>query len=65
MTQAFLEPTIIDNNNVHLFLKAISKKGIEKVKKADEERKKRKKELDKILNNRISIKEIMEKYIDE
>ena len=58
MTQAFLEPTIIDENNVKYFLKALSKEHIEKVKKIDEELKKRKSELDKIININPSKEEI-------
>jgi len=45
MTQAFLEPTIIDNSNIDLFLKAFSKESIEKVKKIDKEMKKFDREL--------------------
>jgi len=61
MTQAFLEPTIINKNNIHLFLKAFSSESIEKVKKADESRKKRKSELDKIIQNK-SIEDIIRYY---
>ncbi len=61
MTQAFLEPTIINKNNIHLFLKAFSSESIEKVKKADESRKKRKSELNKIIQNK-SIEDIIRHY---
>jgi len=65
MTQAFLEPTIIDNSNIDLFLKAFSKESIEKVKKIDKEMKKFDRELEEMKTNRIPLEEIMEKYKDE
>ena len=55
MTQAFLEPTIIDKSNIDLFLKAISKESIEKVKKID-------KELKEMQKEKIPVEEIMQKY---
>ena len=66
MTQAFLEPTYITEENVHLFLKAISPEAIEKVKKIDEGfRKKLKKEIEEMEKNKIPVEKIMEKYINE
>jgi len=65
MTQAFLEPTIIDKSNIDLFLKAISKESIEKVKKIDKEREKRKDEIEAMMTNRLPVEEIMKKYLDE
>ena len=67
MTQAFLESTVIDKNNIHLFLKAISPEAIGKVKKVDEKRKKEKAELFKMVNlnpSKEEIDKIMEKYKD-
>jgi len=66
MTQAFLEPTYITEENLHLFLKAISPEAIEKVKKIDEGfRKKLKKEIEEMEKNKIPVEKIMEKYINE
>ena len=62
MTQAFLEPTIIDKSNIDLFLKAISKESIEKVKKIDKEREKLNKELEAMQKNKLPVEEIMKKY---
>ena len=66
MTQAFLEPTYITKENLHLFLKAISPEAIEKVKKIDEGfRKELKKEIEEMEKNKIPLEKIMEKYINE
>jgi len=65
MTQAFLEPTIIDKSNIDLFLKAISKESIEKVKKIDKELEKIDKELEKMQKEKIPVEEIMKKYLNE
>ena len=65
MTQAFLEPIIIDKNYIDLFLEAISTKTIKKIKKIDEERKKKKDKLFKIVNcnpTKEEIDEIMKAY---
>jgi len=66
MTQAFLEPTYITKENLHLFLKAISPESIEKVKKIDEGfRKEIQKEMEKAVNcnpSKKEIDEIMEAY---
>ena len=62
MTQAFLEPTSITKENLHLFLKAISPEAIEKVKKIDESfRKELKKEIEKMEKNKIPLVKIMKK----
>jgi hypothetical protein len=64
MTQAFLEPTYITKENLHLFLKAVSPEAIEKVKKIDEGfRKELKKEIEEMEKNKIPLEKIMEKYI--
>ena len=66
MTQAFLEPTYITKENLHLFLKAISPEAIEKVKKIDEGfRKELRKEVEEMEKNKIPVEKIMEKYINE
>jgi len=66
MTQAFLEPTYITKENLHLFLKAVSPEAIEKVKKIDEGfRKELKKEIEEMEKNKIPLEKIMEKYINE
>jgi len=66
MTKAFLEPTYITKENLHLFLKAISPEAIEKVKRIDEDfRKEIQKEIKSMGKNRIPIEEIMKKYINE
>jgi hypothetical protein len=65
MTKAFLEPTIITKENVDLFLKALSPEAIEKVKKIDKERKKRRDELFKNVNcnpTKEELDEIMKAY---
>ena len=66
MTNAFLEPTYITKENVHLFLKAISQEAIEKVKKIDESfRKEIQKEMEKAVNcnpSKREIDEIMKAY---
>jgi len=66
MTKAFLEPTYITKENLHLFLKAISPEAIEKVKKIDKGfRKEIQKEIKSMEKNRIPVEEIMKKYINE
>jgi len=66
MTKAFLEPTYITKENLHLFLKAISPEAIEKVKRIDEGfRKEIQKEIKSMEKNRIPVEEIMKKYINE
>jgi len=66
MTKAFLEPTYITKENLHLFLKAISPEAIEKVKRIDEGfRKEIQKEIKSMEKNRIPVEEIIKKYINE
>ena len=66
MTKAFLEPTYITKENLHLFLKAISPEAIEKVKRIDEGfRKEIQKEMKKVINCNLSkeeLDEIMKAY---
>jgi len=61
MTKAFLEPTVINKKNLHLFMKVFSKEHKEKVKQVNERLKKEKVELEKIINNKL-IEDIMKHY---